>query len=450
MSWNERLRMAFCSPLSIPQNPFSSSAKHSSVICCLYADGTNATSESKNQQYRKKRRPRAVEGAQQISEVSVGDEFIGKICDVGPADSSWIEIGVATSTGKAVRARLRHNTGKKENVSDVPGGIIPVYVHKVNRPAARIEVVRGTAPPPKTELRVEDVRMLSTLEVAEELKGTVLATGDYGAVVDVNVFRLGRRGRVVTSTGLLPRKQFREEWASQADLVIRSDIERTIRVGDAISVFVRIVNPLAAFLSLTATEIDVAAVEQEMLIKKHTNRRLRRRPSLDVLQAGEVRHGTVREIAKFGLFVDIGVKKDGLIHFSRMGRKHQWDWKEVIAIGTEVSVEVTSVSSNQIGLSLLEVKGEEEEEAISKALLPTARIEDVATAEKLRGQRSRAQKRRSPRKGTKSLDHSQPENLELKSSARNEKQADDNEEEGEDEDDEIEVFSDEYFEDKYG
>ena len=32
--------------------------------------------------------------------------------------------------------------------------------------------------------------------------------------------------------------------------------------------------------------------------------------------------GTVRNVVDFGAFVDIGVKQDGLVHVSKMGKKY--------------------------------------------------------------------------------------------------------------------------------
>lgn len=64
--------------------------------------------------------------------------------------------------------------------------------------------------------------------------------------------------------------------------------------------------------------------------------------------------GTVRNVVDFGAFVDIGVKQDGLIHKSKMGRRVR-DPLEVLSVGQIVKVRVLEVDTERmrIGLELL-------------------------------------------------------------------------------------------------
>ncbi|WP_292590230.1 MULTISPECIES: Tex family protein [unclassified Mesotoga] len=64
--------------------------------------------------------------------------------------------------------------------------------------------------------------------------------------------------------------------------------------------------------------------------------------------------GTVRNVVDFGAFVDIGVKQDGLIHKSKMGRRVR-DPLEVLSVGQIVKVRVLEVDTKRmrIGLELL-------------------------------------------------------------------------------------------------
>lgn len=400
---------------------------------------------------RKKRRwtrPKAPPDSRPISEISVGDQLFGTVRDVGPAESSWLDVGVRTITGKTVRARLRLGSTNKDSAERKVGAVVPVYVQKVNHPAARIEVRKGT--PPTRDLGKDVVRMIDDLKVGEELAGEVVAVGSYGAVLDVAVFRRARRGRVVPRTGLLPRKFFKREWASEADAVQRDDAERVIRVGDHMEVCVRAVTPMNGFFELSAAPVDVATLEKERAEKRRDARRKLRRPPPESVVVGERRVGRVREIVKFGLFVDFGVKTDGLIHYSEMGELHKSDWKEVIGIGDQVTTEVLSVAENRIGLRLLYLGDEEIDEKIaaeSHAASALARSSDVERAAQL--------KTSSGSSSTGSV-YVQVNSAETDSSA--DTLDDDNEfpddvasvEEDDDEDKDVEKFSDEYFEDKYG
>jgi uncharacterized protein len=57
----------------------------------------------------------------------------------------------------------------------------------------------------------------------------------------------------------------------------------------------------------------------------------------------------------FGAFVDIGVKRNGLIHISQMGPGYVHDPHEKVAVGDVVEVEVLNVDIDRgrIGLALV-------------------------------------------------------------------------------------------------
>lgn len=70
------------------------------------------------------------------------------------------------------------------------------------------------------------------------------------------------------------------------------------------------------------------------------------------LQPGMRLQGTVRNVADFGAFVDIGVHQDGLVHLSQMSRKFIKHPMEVVKVGDIVEVEVLSVDLNKKRISL--------------------------------------------------------------------------------------------------
>jgi uncharacterized protein len=65
--------------------------------------------------------------------------------------------------------------------------------------------------------------------------------------------------------------------------------------------------------------------------------------------------GTIRNVVDFGAFVDIGVKRNGLIHISQMGPGYVRDPHERVAVGDIVEVEVLNVDvqRGRIGLALI-------------------------------------------------------------------------------------------------
>ncbi|MFP4346185.1 MAG: Tex family protein [Anaerolineales bacterium] len=78
--------------------------------------------------------------------------------------------------------------------------------------------------------------------------------------------------------------------------------------------------------------------------------------SMDDLREGMRLKGTVRNVVDFGAFVDIGVKRDGLIHISKMGQGYVHNPHDKVAVGDVVEVEIVSVDRDRgrIGLALVE------------------------------------------------------------------------------------------------
>jgi uncharacterized protein len=76
---------------------------------------------------------------------------------------------------------------------------------------------------------------------------------------------------------------------------------------------------------------------------------------MEDLKSGMIMKGTVRNIVDFGIFVDIGVKQDGLVHISQMARKYVKSPYELVRVGVEISVKVLKVDlqRKRIALSMI-------------------------------------------------------------------------------------------------
>ena len=70
------------------------------------------------------------------------------------------------------------------------------------------------------------------------------------------------------------------------------------------------------------------------------------------LKPGMVLSGTVRNVIDFGVFVDIGVHQDGLVHISQVSNKFIKHPSEVVAVGDVVKVAVLDVDQKRGRLSL--------------------------------------------------------------------------------------------------
>jgi uncharacterized protein len=75
---------------------------------------------------------------------------------------------------------------------------------------------------------------------------------------------------------------------------------------------------------------------------------------MEDLREGMILKGTVRNVVDFGVFVDIGVKQDGLVHVSQMADRYVKNPLEVVSVGDVVEVKVISIDleRGRIGLSM--------------------------------------------------------------------------------------------------
>lgn len=78
--------------------------------------------------------------------------------------------------------------------------------------------------------------------------------------------------------------------------------------------------------------------------------------SLEDLKPGMEMQGTVRNVVDFGVFVDIGVKQDGLVHISKMANKFVKHPMDIASVGDVVTVWVEQIDANKgrIALSMVE------------------------------------------------------------------------------------------------
>lgn len=73
---------------------------------------------------------------------------------------------------------------------------------------------------------------------------------------------------------------------------------------------------------------------------------------IEDLKPGMTVTGTVRNVADFGAFVDIGVHQDGLVHISELADKFVKNPMEVVAVGDIVKVKILSVDVQRKRISL--------------------------------------------------------------------------------------------------
>lgn len=80
------------------------------------------------------------------------------------------------------------------------------------------------------------------------------------------------------------------------------------------------------------------------------------------IEAGAKLQGKVSGITNFGAFIDLGKGKTGLVHISEVSNGYVKDIHDVLSVGDEVTVKVTTVGNDgKIGLSIRQTQEQPEE-----------------------------------------------------------------------------------------
>ncbi|WP_040983637.1 Tex family protein [Oceanobacillus jeddahense] len=101
--------------------------------------------------------------------------------------------------------------------------------------------------------------------------------------------------------------------------------------------------------ALSKPERDLRDDFPQPLLKKNVM-------NMEDLKAGMELQGTVRNVVDFGVFVDIGVKQDGLVHISKMSKQFVKHPMDVASVGDVVTVWVDDVNvhKGRIALSMIQ------------------------------------------------------------------------------------------------
>lgn len=172
-----------------------------------------------------------------------------------------------------------------------------------------------------------------------QFTGTVVKTALAGAVVDIGV----------EIPGVIHISQLQKEPVNR--------VEDVLEVGQSVDVWVRRVEPKRERLELTMIEplpLEWREIEKGMVIK-----------------------GNITRIEKFGVFVEMGAERPGLVHISEITHEYIKDPQQEVKVGDEVEAKVLDVNrrKKQIKLSMkaLEDKPVFEKKPVSKKKAKSSR-----------------------------------------------------------------------------
>jgi predicted RNA-binding protein with RPS1 domain len=161
-----------------------------------------------------------------------------------------------------------------------------------------------------------EITELADVKRKMQFTGTVVKTALAGAVVDIRV----------EIPGVIHISQLQKEPVNR--------VEDVLQVGQSVDVWVRRVEQKRERLELTMIEplpLEWREIEKGMLVK-----------------------GKITRIEKFGVFVEIGAERPGLVHISEITHEYIKDPQQEVKVGDEVEAKVLDVNrrKKQIKLSM--------------------------------------------------------------------------------------------------
>jgi small subunit ribosomal protein S1 len=178
-------------------------------------------------------------------------------------------------------------------------------------------------------------KIIKTLSKGMKLTGKVTNVTEFGAFVDIGVGR----------DGLVHISELRRQGGDQGS--------GTIGIGDEVTVWIKNLDRKRNRISLTMREPA--------------------RRKLKDLEPGMVVEGKVTRLVRYGAFVDIGLRRDGMVHVTEMARGYVRDPADVLTVGDVVQVKVLEIDRNKrrVALSMKDLPGESGAEEKEEEALPT-------------------------------------------------------------------------------
>jgi transcriptional accessory protein Tex/SPT6 len=265
--------------------------------------------------------------------------------EAAPAEA---EEPAVASGAEAPAAPLEETSSAAVQAGDAPAA-------EAAAPAAEAE---GASYTPVAEEESGRPRRVKDLEPGMELEGRVTSIALYGIFVDLGV---GRDGLVHIS--------------EMSDTRIESPSD-VVQIGDTVKVRVKSVEPDGRRISLTMRSKERG---------EPRSRGGRKKPELDrerlaALRVGDNIEGTVTGIAPFGVFVDIGVGKDGLVHVSELAEGRVEKAEDAVQVGQTYTFKILEVDAEgtRISLSLRRAQRTQRLQQIEKGQILQGKISGLA------------------------------------------------------------------------
>jgi small subunit ribosomal protein S1 len=243
-----------------------------------------------------------------LRNVTEGEVVTGRVVSVDK-DVVLVDVGYK-SEGVILIEEFR---GKNGEITVTAGEEIEVYLEQMEDAEGRIVLSKQ-----KVDRQKIWTRLFKAFENQETMEGVITRRIKGGLVLDINGVDC-----------FLP--------ASQVGLRPTSDLDQFI--GQTVGVRI---------IKFNRGRGNVVASRRVLLEEE---RALKRTQTLQELEAGQVRRGTVKNIVQYGAFIDMG-GIDGLLHITDMAWGRVSHPSEVVQIGQEIDVKILSIDKENGKISL--------------------------------------------------------------------------------------------------
>jgi small subunit ribosomal protein S1 len=158
-------------------------------------------------------------------------------------------------------------------------------------------------------LNIPPRKVVKTLAVGQEVEGVVKRVTEFGAFIDIGV---GRDGLVHVSE------------LSQNRVAKASDV---VQEGQKVTVWIK-------ELDRDKNRISLSMIAPGTLTMRD-------------LEEGMVVTGTVTRMERYGVFLDIGVGRDGMLHVKEMGHGYIEKPEDVVKMGEELQVQIVGLDQRR-------------------------------------------------------------------------------------------------------
>lgn len=234
--------------------------------------------------------------------------------------------------------------------------------------------------------KARDARVLFSLD--NGLEGILFPNDIYGYTPEADLkelFPIGQDfeliikkvypdgGRVILSTTLLKNRedlrQFEEIVKDPITTILTAKVFKKISIGlllkykefSCLLPTTQIVEREGDLEDLIGQELEVAPIRIDynrirLVVSETVARAIKVRQSkeefINTLEVGQVFDGVVRNIEKYGAFVQIAPGVEGLLHISEISHDRTFNVEKVLKAGDQVKVQIINLTDGRIGLSM--------------------------------------------------------------------------------------------------